>query len=65
MEADSDKQCSNAIALSALLNITDDVSAQENRLLIMTTNAIEQLDNAFVCPGRVDMKVHHGYADSA
>ncbi|KAF7589587.1 hypothetical protein BBP40_004047 [Aspergillus hancockii] len=56
-------QSSNGITLSAFLNIIDGVSAQEGRILIMTTNHVEQLDPALLRPGRVDMQVFFGRAD--
>ena len=43
--------------LSGLLNVLDGVGSVEGRIIIMTTNHPEQLDNALVRPGRVDMKV--------
>ncbi|KAE8383717.1 BCS1 N terminal-domain-containing protein [Aspergillus bertholletiae] len=46
-----------AISLSGLLNAIDGVSAQEGRILIMTTNSPESLDAALIRPGRVDMHV--------
>ncbi|TVY17331.1 putative mitochondrial chaperone BCS1-B [Lachnellula arida] len=45
------------ISLSALLNILDGVASQEGRVLIMTTNHIEKLDEALIRPGRVDMMI--------
>ena len=45
------------ISLSALLNILDGVASQEGRVLIMTTNHIDKLDEALIRPGRVDMMV--------
>ncbi|GAB1203801.1 hypothetical protein APSETT445_002441 [Aspergillus pseudonomiae] len=45
------------ISLSGLLNAIDGVSAQEGRILIMTTNSPESLDTALIRPGRVDMHV--------
>ncbi|TVY36826.1 putative mitochondrial chaperone [Lachnellula occidentalis] len=45
------------ISLSALLNILDGVASQEGRVLIMTTNHIEKLDEALIRPGRVDMTI--------
>lgn len=45
------------ISLSALLNILDGVASQEGRVLIMTTNHIEKLDDALIRPGRVDMTI--------
>ena len=51
-------QQANGISLSALLNAIDGVASQEGRVLIMTTNAPETLDDALVRPGRIDMHVH-------
>lgn len=48
---------SGRISLSALLNILDGVASQEGRVLIMTTNHIEKLDEALIRPGRVDMTI--------
>ena len=62
-EAHDRKRPLNNITLAALLNIVDGVSAQEGRVLIMTTNHIDQLDPALIRPGRVDMKVFFGYAE--
>ncbi|TAQ84248.1 hypothetical protein B7494_g7428 [Chlorociboria aeruginascens] len=45
------------ISLSALLNVLDGVASQEGRVLIMTTNHLEKLDEALIRPGRVDMMV--------
>ncbi|OJD12142.1 hypothetical protein AJ78_07213 [Emergomyces pasteurianus Ep9510] len=42
------------VSLSALLNALNGVSSQEGRLLIMTTNHIERLDDALIRPDRVD-----------
>jgi mitochondrial chaperone BCS1 len=45
------------VTLSGLLNCLDGVGLQEGRLLIMTTNYIDRLDDAPIRPGRVDRKV--------
>lgn len=52
------------ISLSALLNIIDGVASSEGRILIMTTNHPEKLDDALLRPGRVDMTVAFSYADT-
>ncbi|KAE8327061.1 hypothetical protein BDV39DRAFT_215428 [Aspergillus sergii] len=52
----------NSITLGAVLNVIDGVSAQDGRILMMTTNHIDQLDLALLRPGRVDMKAFFGYA---
>jgi chaperone BCS1 len=54
----------NRLSLSGLLNILDGVASQEGRVLIMTTNHLEKLDKALIRPGRVDMVVEFGLADS-
>ncbi|KFY34768.1 hypothetical protein V494_06487 [Pseudogymnoascus sp. VKM F-4513 (FW-928)] len=53
------------ISLSALLNVLDGVSSQEGRILIMTTNHIDKLDDALIRPGRVDMTVKFQLSDAA
>ncbi|KAI1499498.1 BCS1 N terminal-domain-containing protein [Biscogniauxia marginata] len=52
------------LSLSGLLNILDGVASQEGRVLIMTTNHINKLDKALIRPGRIDMSVEFGLADS-
>jgi chaperone BCS1 len=64
IEADNDKQPPNRITLSAFLNIIDGLTAQEGRILIMATNAIEKLDHALLRPGCVDLKAESGCADA-
>ncbi|PVH69539.1 hypothetical protein DL98DRAFT_554398 [Cadophora sp. DSE1049] len=53
------------ISLSALLNVIDGVASQEGRILIMTTNHAERLDDALTRPGRVDMKIKFELASSS
>ena len=53
------------ITLSAFLNIIDGVASSEGRILVMTTNHIEKLDPAILRPGRVDLTICFGFADSA
>ena len=50
------------VTLSGLLNAIDGVGAQEGRLLFMTTNHPDRLDEALIRPGRVDVKYHLGKA---
>ena len=50
------------ISLSGLLNAIDGVASHEGRVLIMTTNKPESLDEALVRPGRVDVQV--GFANA-
>ena len=44
--------------LSFLLNILDGVQEADDRIIIMTTNKPENLDNALIRPGRIDIKIH-------
>ncbi|WQF79573.1 Putative AAA+ ATPase domain, ATPase, AAA-type, core [Colletotrichum destructivum] len=53
-EAKDDKK---GISLSGLLNAIDGVASQEGRILVMTTNKPESLDEALIRPGRVDLQV--------
>lgn len=53
------------ISLSALLNVIDGVASQEGRILIMTTNHVDKLDDALIRPGRVDMKLKFDLATTA
>ncbi|TGJ78956.1 hypothetical protein E0Z10_g9809 [Xylaria hypoxylon] len=61
-------------SLSSLLNVLDGVASHcallrsrtnlgggEGRVVIMTSNFPDRLDDALVRPGRIDMKVHMGY----
>jgi len=45
------------ISLSGLLNAIDGVASHEGRVLVMTTNYPQKLDDALIRPGRVDMIV--------
>ncbi|KAH9882323.1 hypothetical protein J1614_000559 [Plenodomus biglobosus] len=53
---------STAISMSGLLNVIDGAASQEGRVLIMTTNYPESLDDALIRPGRVDLKIGFTYA---
>ncbi|KXL49183.1 hypothetical protein M433DRAFT_548230 [Acidomyces richmondensis BFW] len=63
VDADQENESKSAVTLSGLLNVLDGVSSQEGRILIMTTNHIEHLDEALIRPGRSDKKVHFKLAD--
>ncbi len=64
-KAKTEEQPAKGISLSALLNIIDGVASAEGRLLVMTTNHIERLDKALRRPGRVDLTIGFGYADTS
>ncbi|KAL8937767.1 MAG: hypothetical protein Q9211_003515 [Gyalolechia sp. 1 TL-2023] len=50
-------QDGQGISLSGLLNAMDGVASHEGRVLLMTTNFPEKLDEALIRPGRIDMKI--------
>jgi chaperone BCS1 len=52
----------NAVTLSGLLNVLDGFYAPSNVLFVMTTNHIEELDDALLRPGRIDYKLYLGKA---
>ncbi|KAG5927188.1 hypothetical protein E4U42_002507 [Claviceps africana] len=60
-----DGEKKQAISLSGLLNAIDGVASQEGRILIMTANKPELLDEALVRPGRVDIQVHFENASAS
>ncbi|RAL66378.1 hypothetical protein DID88_006071 [Monilinia fructigena] len=53
----NDDDDNKGISLSGLLNIIDGVASHEGRVLVMTTNHPEKLDEALIRPGRVDHQV--------
>lgn len=63
VDVDQEIESKSAVTLSGLLNILDGVSSQEGRILIITTNHIEHLDEALIRPGRSDKKVYFKLAD--
>lgn len=53
-KGDKDKQ---GITLSGLLNAVDGVASHEGRVLVMTSNFPDKLDEALIRPGRIDMNI--------
>eukprot|EP01126_Amoeba_proteus_P009403 TRINITY_DN13556_c0_g1_i1.p1 TRINITY_DN13556_c0_g1~~TRINITY_DN13556_c0_g1_i1.p1 ORF type:complete len:476 (-),score=94.03 TRINITY_DN13556_c0_g1_i1:367-1719(-) len=53
----------NTLTFSGLLNALDGVAAAEGRVLFMTTNHLERLDEALIRPGRVDRIEYLGRAN--
>jgi chaperone BCS1 len=51
------------VTYSGLLNALDGVASAEERIIFMTTNHIDRLDEALIRPGRVDMILHLDHAD--
>ena len=52
----------NKLNLSHLLNLIDGVVEMHGRIIIMTTNHIEKLDDALIRPGRIDLKIEFKYS---
>ncbi|KAJ4993484.1 hypothetical protein SVAN01_01032 [Stagonosporopsis vannaccii] len=50
------------ISLAGLLNVIDGVASHEGRVLIMTSNHPENLDEALTRPGRVDLRISFSLA---
>merc|ERR1719288_257515 len=50
----------NGLTLAGILEALDGVMEMEGRMLIMTTNYPERLDEALIRPGRIDMKIKFG-----
>ena len=48
------------LTLAEILEVLDGVMEMDGRMLIMTTNYPERLDEALIRPGRIDIKVHFG-----
>jgi chaperone BCS1 len=53
------------VTLSGLLNAIDGSASQEGRVLIMTSNSPEQLDDALLRPGRIDKQLCFPASSSA
>ncbi len=54
---DKNNKNNQGISLSGLLNAIDGVASHEGRVLVMTSNFPEKLDNALIRPGRIDMRI--------
>ena len=62
VQTDADGYRGANVTFSGLLNALDGVASAEERLLFLTTNHAERLDEALVRPGRVDMTIRLGEA---
>ena len=51
------KKDNQGISLSGLLNAIDGVASHEGRVLVMTSNFPDKLDDALIRPGRIDMRI--------
>ncbi|KAL4931159.1 bifunctional AAA family ATPase chaperone/translocase BCS1 [Aspergillus undulatus] len=59
-QTDEDGYRGANVTFSGLLNALDGVASTEERIVFLTTNHVERLDEALVRPGRVDMTVRIG-----
>ncbi|KAI0128450.1 mitochondrial chaperone BCS1 [Xylariales sp. AK1849] len=59
------KSTTMGCTLSGLLNALDGVDTQQGRVIIMTTNKPETLDEALTRPGRIDKKIYVGHINQA
>ena len=62
VQNDADGYQGSNVTYSGLLNALDGVASAEERMVFLTTNHVERLDEALVRPGRVDMTVKLGEA---
>ncbi|EEH04120.1 mitochondrial chaperone BCS1 [Histoplasma capsulatum G186AR] len=60
VQSDADGYRGANVTFSGLLNALDGVASAEERIIFLTTNHVERLDEALVRPGRVDMTVRLG-----
>ncbi|KAM3421476.1 hypothetical protein BST61_g1869 [Cercospora zeina] len=61
-QVDGDGYSGANVTYSGLLNALDGVASAEERIILMTTNHIDRLDDALIRPGRVDMTLYLGNA---
>ena len=62
VQSDDDGYRGANVTFSGLLNALDGVASAEERIIFLTTNHVDRLDEALVRPGRVDMTVRLGEA---
>ncbi len=65
INTNSNKATDSGITLSGLLNALDGVVSSPGRILIMTTNHPEVLDDALVRPGRCDAKFQFDFCNKS
>lgn len=61
-QADETGYAGGTVTFSGLLNALDGVASAEGRIIFLTTNHVERMDEALIRPGRVDMTVRLGEA---
>jgi hypothetical protein len=60
---DPKPEMNECLTLSFLLNLFDGILETPNRILIITTNHPEKLDEALIRAGRIDVKIHVSFCD--
>lgn len=53
------------VTMSGLLNVIDGATSKEGCVFFVSTNHVERLDPALCRPGRLDVQLELGYADSS
>lgn len=61
-QVESDGYSGATVTFSGLLNALDGVASAEERIVFLTTNHVERMDEALIRPGRIDMMVRLGEA---
>jgi len=55
----------SSLTFGGVLNAIDGIASEDSQIIIMTTNHREDLDHAFIRPGRVDREFYLGNCDLA
>lgn len=51
------------VTMSGMLNVLDGIATPHGMITMLTTNHVEELDDAILRPGRVDLQLHIGLPD--
>ena len=54
----------NSLTFAGVLNAIDGIASEDSQIVVMTTNHKEDLDPAFIRPGRVDREYYLGNCNS-
>ena len=60
-ERKSHDEARNSMSFSGILNALDGIATSQNRIIIITTQYMKNLDSALIRPGRVDYIMHFDY----
>jgi len=64
-KASNNEKKAGGVTLSGLLGVIDGLLAPEGRIVVMTTNHVNRLDEALIRAARIDLTVELGYASPA